>query len=96
MNTPVSSYVELEDCIPELVLNETRLDLISRIGGTGTRLLFPGLVTWENLGKIWEINGTGREWDYPISLGKVLNINVYWILNINEILREKLRIIKIN
>ena len=35
--------------------DETRLELISRIGGTGTRLLFSGLVTRENSGKIREI-----------------------------------------
>ena len=36
--------------------DKTRLDLISRIGGTGTRLLFSGLVPRENTGKIQEIN----------------------------------------
>ena len=40
----------LEVCVPELVLNETRLELISRIGDTGTRPMFSGLVTWENSG----------------------------------------------
>ena len=34
--------------------DETRLELISRIGGTGTRLIFSGLVTRENSGKIRE------------------------------------------
>ena len=42
--------------------DETRLQLIFRIGGTGTRLMFSGLVTRENSGKIQEINvGTSRE-----------------------------------
>ena len=34
-----------------------RLELISQIGGTETRLMFSGLVTRENSGKIREING---------------------------------------
>ena len=40
----------IEVCIPELVLDKTRLDIISRIGGTGKRLLFSGPVTQENPG----------------------------------------------
>ena len=55
----------LEVCVPKLVLNETRLELISRISGTGTRLMFSGLVTQENLGKIREINMTRRDYSIP-------------------------------
>ena len=53
-------WLAVEVCIPELVLNETRLELISRIGGTGTRLMFSGLVTRENFGKIREKTGRDR------------------------------------
>ena len=71
----------LEVCVPELVLNETRrdetrLELISRIGGIRTRLMFSGLVTRENLGKIWEINGTRR--DYSLPFGKVSSSTGFW------------------
>ena len=63
----------LEVCDPELVLNdtrrdETRLELISRIGGTETRLIFSGLVARENSGKIRGKNGKRR--DYSIPFGK--------------------------
>ena len=51
--------------------DETRLELTSRIGGTGMRLMFSGLVTRENSGKIREINGTRR--DYSIPFGKFPN-----------------------
>ena len=50
---------EVEVCFPVLVLNKMRLELISRIGGIGKRLMFSGLVTRENSGKIREINNFG-------------------------------------
>ena len=76
----------LEVCVPELVLNETRrdetrLELISRIGGIRTRLMFSGLVTRENLGKIWEINGTRR--DYSLPFGKVSSSTGFWDFSTN-------------
>ena len=51
-NTQTNIHLDiwLEVCIPELVLNETRLEGNSRIGGTGTRLLLYGPVAWENPG----------------------------------------------
>ena len=49
--------------------DKMRLELISRIGGTRTRLMFSGLVTRENSGKIREINGTRRDYSEPF--GKV-------------------------
>ena len=60
--------------VPGLVLVGMRLD---STGGdfpnfeTVMKLLMPGLVARENLGKIWEKFGTGR--DYSVSLGKFLN-----------------------
>ena len=52
-------------CVPELVLNKTRQDETGRqfpnLLVIGTRLLLYGPVAWENLGKIREINGTGRD-----------------------------------
>ena len=42
-----------------------RLELISQIGGTGTRLMSSGLVFLENSGKIQEINGTRRDYSVP-------------------------------
>ena len=47
--------IRVEDCIPELVLDKMRPDIISGIGGTGKRLLFSGPVARENPGKIQEI-----------------------------------------
>ena len=38
--------------------DKTRLEGNYQIGGTGTRLFLYSSVALENLGKIWEINGT--------------------------------------
>ena len=38
--------------------DKTRLEVNSRIGGTGTKLLHYGSVARENPGNIWEINNT--------------------------------------
>ena len=46
--------------------DKTGLAIISRIGGTGTRLIFSGPVAWKNSGKF----EMGR--DYSVSLGKSL------------------------
>ena len=37
--------------------DKMRLEVTSRIGGTGTRLLFSGPIARENLGKIWDRTG---------------------------------------
>ena len=52
--------------------DKTRLEATSRIGGTGTRLMFSGPVAQENPGKIPEKFGMGRDCSLP--LGKVLNV----------------------
>ena len=49
-------------------LDKTRRDLISRIGGTGPRLISSRLVTRENSGKIREIKGA-----------KAFTISLIWV-----------------
>ena len=46
--------------------DKTRLELISRIGGTGTRLMFSVLVTQENSEKIPGINWLGIVLKYQV------------------------------
>ena len=63
-----------------------RLEGNSQNGGIGTRLLLYGPVAWENLGKIWEINGTGQ--DYSLPLKKVQSCTKFqefsWTPSINS------------
>ena len=62
-------------CVTELFFwrrDKTRLEATSRIGGTGTRLMFSGPVAQENPVKIPEKFGMGRDCSLP--LGKVLNV----------------------
>ena len=75
----IGTWPKIEVCVPELVLNETRQDETGphfpnwRYRDEST---FFGPITWENLGKIREINRTRR--DFSIPLGKFSNSTEFW------------------